>query len=579
MNRELVDCRADHQRDSRQRNQRRWRRSNDDLRLDAHGADIQECGHADSVHSDSGDVLRPLRSTGAVVSTTQNGSGTVTGRSRVDYRYTPQGIRTISVDWTDANLDGTFAAGERTGSVEYLIENANFTGYQQTILETVKNAAGQATKRITYTFGVDEITQTTTLPLPGGGEGWGEGETLTFAHDGRGSVRALFGAAAAIAQVYTYSAYGELLAIHNGSGTLQPLASSLTSVLYNGEGLDARTGLYNMRARWYSAANARWERLDPFNGNPHDPFSFNKYGFVHGNPVMGADPTGELFGLAGISLGGFAQISGRVVAYKAAVGAIAGGALSAISESLANDRSLSSIAGGALQGVVAGLIFGAMAGFSESAALIVGLTMMVYMRDYIVAAIKDDWNKGNHAKAIFDTGVLMVAVPLMFSRLAVTAATAIGNAANSSMYARVAALMAYSRFAKRPGAFADTAGRKPAVAAGAYDPSTNNSAGGLSGVNAAPDVWHPVVYAKMVIAEAIWATNGRNGNRPGHCAEWRAINELALKIGGGFQFSKRIVVEAIGTGENGSFPLLETAKACKSCYRFLNDLVTLVDPS
>ncbi|MFN9433571.1 MAG: hypothetical protein ACK6DC_01365, partial [Planctomycetota bacterium] len=108
-----------------------------------------------------------------VMTTTINGSGAVTGRTRVDYRYNPQGIRTISVDWTDANLDGTFAAGERTGSVEYLIENSNFTGYQQTILETVKNAAGQATKRTTYTFGVDEITQTAALPLPGGGEGWG----------------------------------------------------------------------------------------------------------------------------------------------------------------------------------------------------------------------------------------------------------------------------------------------------------------------------------------------------------------------------------------------------------------------
>jgi RHS repeat-associated protein len=227
-----------------------------------------------------------------VVTTTSNGSGTVTGRSRVDYRYNPQGIRTISVDWTDANLDGTFAAGERTGSVEYLIENANFTGYQQTILETVKNAAGQATKRTSYTFGVDEITQTVSQIDPSS-QLITQSSTLTFAHDGKGSVRALFGAAAAIAQVFTYSAYGELLAIHNGSGTLQPLTSSLTSVLYNGEGLDARTGLYNMRARWYSASNARWERLDPFSGNATDPFSFNKYGFVHGDPVMGTDPTGK----------------------------------------------------------------------------------------------------------------------------------------------------------------------------------------------------------------------------------------------------------------------------------------------
>jgi RHS repeat-associated protein len=139
-----------------------------------------------------------------------------------------------------------------------------------------------------------------------------QSSTLTFAHDGHGSVRVLFGAAAAIAQVFTYSAYGDLLAIHNGSGLLTPNTSALTAYLYNGEGVDARTGLYNMRARWYSASNARWERLDPFEGNPTDPFSFNKYGFVHGDPVMGTDPTGMFFGgiggmLASIAIGGNLQ--------------------------------------------------------------------------------------------------------------------------------------------------------------------------------------------------------------------------------------------------------------------------------
>jgi RHS repeat-associated protein len=230
---------------------------------------------------------------------------------------------TISVDWNDANLDGTFAAGERTGSVEYLIENSNFTGYQQTILETVKNASGQATKRTTYTFGTDEITQTVSQ-IDSSSQLITQSSTLTFAHDGKGSVRALFGAAAAIAQVFTYSAYGELLAIYNSAGTLQPLASSLTSVLYNGEGLDARTGLYNMRARWYSASNARWERLDPFAGNPTDPFSFNKYGFVHGDPIGMTDPTG-LFGFGGLSTGSFISIQMRALGIQVGRAALAGG--------------------------------------------------------------------------------------------------------------------------------------------------------------------------------------------------------------------------------------------------------------
>jgi RHS repeat-associated protein len=213
------------------------------------------------------------------------------------------------VDWNDANLDGTFAAGERTGSIEYLIDNANFTGYQQTILEVTKNAAGQATKRISYTFGTDEITQTVSTLNASTGVVTAT-QTLTFGHDGRGSVQVLFDAAAAIAQVYTYSAYGELLAIHNGAaavvGTvgqanLESLAA--TSKLYNGEDFDTRTGLYNFRARNYSASLGRFERLDPFAGNATDPFSFNKYGFVHGNPVMGTDPTGMFFSAAIGALG------------------------------------------------------------------------------------------------------------------------------------------------------------------------------------------------------------------------------------------------------------------------------------
>ncbi len=78
------------------------------------------------------------------------------------------------------------------------------------------------------------------------------------------------------------------------------------TIHYNGEGIDSRTDLYNFRARWYSASNGRFERLDPYAGNPSDPFSFNKYGFAHGNPVMGIDPSGlNLMGnvMAGIGIG------------------------------------------------------------------------------------------------------------------------------------------------------------------------------------------------------------------------------------------------------------------------------------
>ncbi|MCA9110527.1 MAG: hypothetical protein KDA52_11290 [Planctomycetaceae bacterium] len=63
-----------------------------------------------------------------------------------------------------------------------------------------------------------------------------------------------------------------------------------------------------------------FQRPDPFFGKPHDPQSFHKYAYVHGDPVNNIDPTG-LFSLAGsITVSG---ISGtlRGLSQSAIVGA------------------------------------------------------------------------------------------------------------------------------------------------------------------------------------------------------------------------------------------------------------------
>lgn len=43
----------------------------------------------------------------------------------------------------------------------------------------------------------------------------------------------------------------------------------------------------------------RFSRLDPFAGNSSDPQSLHKYLYAHANPVMGIDPSGELFSYIG----------------------------------------------------------------------------------------------------------------------------------------------------------------------------------------------------------------------------------------------------------------------------------------
>ena len=229
-------------------------------------------------------------------------------KTRVDYQYDSDGIRISATEYSDSNNNGTIESNERTTTTEYQIDHNNHTGYAQTIVETTRNAAGQRIKRVTYTFGSDEITQTTTdyssssLPPPV--------SSLTFGHDAHGSVRVLFDAAAAIAHVYTYAAYGELLSIHNalaqsvGTVNAPGLESqAFTNLLYSGEAFDSRIGQQYLRARWYQPTLGRFNRLDPFAGIASSPLSFNRYGYTSGNPVLNSDPTGMYEGLGGLTIG------------------------------------------------------------------------------------------------------------------------------------------------------------------------------------------------------------------------------------------------------------------------------------
>ncbi len=144
-----------------------------------------------------------------------------------------------------------------------------------------------------YTFGHDEIAQRV-VERDSGGTITSDA-THTFGHDGHGSVRVLYnlaGTAAKIAQVFTFAAYGELLALHNSLAVSSPLASRLSSLGYSGEHFDAKAQQQHLRARFYNPANGRFNRLDPFAGNMQDPQSLHKYTYVHGDPIQGIDPTG-----------------------------------------------------------------------------------------------------------------------------------------------------------------------------------------------------------------------------------------------------------------------------------------------
>jgi RHS repeat-associated protein len=226
-------------------------------------------------------------------------AGSVTARTQVSYEYSTRGIRITTLEETDADNDGTFETRHET---RFLVDQRNHTGYAQTIEETVVDAdTGNYVSKKVYVFGHDELTQTEfTYDGTGNATSNITSETThTFLHDGHGSVRVLLDAAAAIAQLFTYTAYGELLAIHNAQAALvgTTAAAALTSLLYSGEFFDAKLGQQYLRARWYDLATGRFNRLDPFMGSTWDPQSLHKYLYVHADPVNGLDPSG-LFGLS-----------------------------------------------------------------------------------------------------------------------------------------------------------------------------------------------------------------------------------------------------------------------------------------
>jgi RHS repeat-associated protein len=223
-----------------------------------------------------------------VVTETYSG-GLISRRERVRYDYDASGIRVSSLLEVDADANGSYESSTRT---EYLVDHQNFTGYEQVIKETVYNGSGQITKTIEYLFGHDEIAQTVT-------EFDGNGivtNTVThiFGHDGHGSVRVLFDVAATIAQLFALDAYGQLLAIHNGTAQFvsASAADALTTILQNGEYFDAVINQLYLRARWYDPRIGRFITVDPIFGNLNDPLSLHKYADASADPANRIDPSG-----------------------------------------------------------------------------------------------------------------------------------------------------------------------------------------------------------------------------------------------------------------------------------------------
>jgi RHS repeat-associated protein len=119
-------------------------------------------------------------------------------------------------------------------------------------------------------------------------------QTLRYHADGQGSTRLVTDPAQSIQEILSFDAFGKR------SDAFGQSADALSAIhhQYVGEYAD-HTGLYNLRARHYDPQLGRFVSMDEFAGRLTQPLSLNKYGYAHGDPVGGRDPSG-LFTLGGL---------------------------------------------------------------------------------------------------------------------------------------------------------------------------------------------------------------------------------------------------------------------------------------
>jgi RHS repeat-associated protein len=140
--------------------------------------------------------------------------------------------------------------------------------------------------------------------------------TRWYFHDQLGSTRALTDATGAVVGSYDYDAYGQ--PTHAGTA-----ASPLT---YTGQYLDAETGFYYLRARYYDPTTALFLTVDPLLR-----LTGQRYAYGAGDPLDASDPTGmwswrdTLFVAVGVGVVAGVILCVATVVCGAAAGAVGGG--------------------------------------------------------------------------------------------------------------------------------------------------------------------------------------------------------------------------------------------------------------
>ncbi|MFM9331657.1 RHS repeat domain-containing protein [Paenibacillus mesotrionivorans] len=110
------------------------------------------------------------------------------------------------------------------------------------------------------------------------------GKSYYYLYNGHGDVNMMIDTNGVVVNQYQYDEWGNLLINEE---------TVPNSFKYAGEIYDAESGLYYLRARYYDPSVGRFINQDMYEGDITNPLSLNLYTYVHNNPLIYSDPTGN----------------------------------------------------------------------------------------------------------------------------------------------------------------------------------------------------------------------------------------------------------------------------------------------
>jgi RHS repeat-associated protein len=281
--------------------------------LDGTGNWLQVNGQAQQFSS-TNELIQSAPAAGGSASVLYDNNGNQTDNGTYLYTYDAQNrLRTVTLK-SGGDLLAVYSYDALGRRIQKVVTNSGAlngtTRYYLDGLDEIeeRDGTGKLTQQYVYGNGVDEVL-VMDRNLVGGGIATGPGnQRLFYNQNALGSVYALTTTAGKIIEAYMYDAYGRQTVIAPGVGgvvvfgagdLVTPGGLSLVAnpFLFTGRRLDAESGLYFYRARYFDPAEGRFTSRDPLAfGAVQDPLGIRQDGSLYiyavDNPIRFVDPTG-----------------------------------------------------------------------------------------------------------------------------------------------------------------------------------------------------------------------------------------------------------------------------------------------